>query len=82
MDFFTRKLEPVVEIVPRKKSIITCDHVLQKTATANSLRMDAIIHHVTTIPAIKNLLCVSQHDYLPNVCEAVQIETEIYFQLT
>jgi DNA polymerase III delta prime subunit len=44
--------------------------------------MDAIIHHVTTIPVIKNLLCVSQHDYLPNVFEAVQVETDVYFQLT
>jgi DNA polymerase III delta prime subunit len=82
MDFFTRKLEPDVETLRQKKSVITCDHVLQKTATANSLRMDAIIHHVTTIPVIKNLLCVSQHDYLPNVFEAVQVETDVYFQLT
>ena len=61
-----------------KKSAITCDHVIQKTSTPNSLRMDAIIHHVTTIPAIKNLLCVSQHDYLPNVFELVQIETDVF----
>lgn len=83
MDFFLRKQELVLaELPPDKKGTITCDHVLQKTATPNSLRMDAIIHHVTTIPAIKKLLCVSQHDYLPNVFEAVQIESDVYFQLT
>jgi len=82
MEFFAKKPELVVEIVQAKKAIITCDHVLQKNTTPNSLRMDAIIHHVTTIPAIKNLLCVSQHDYLPHVFEAVQVETDVYFQLT
>ena len=82
MEFFAKKTEPVVETVRQKKAVITCDHVLQKLTTPNSLRMDAIIHHVTTIPAIKNLLCVSQHDYLPNVFEAVQVETDVYFQLT
>jgi hypothetical protein len=82
MEFFAKKEQPVIETVRQKEAVITCDHVLQKTTTTNSLRMDAIIHHVTTIPAIKNLLCVSQHDYLPNVFEAVQVETDIYFQLT
>jgi len=82
MKFFGGTQEVVVEQIKSKKSVITCDHVLQKTTTPNSLRMDAIIHHVTTIPAIKNLLCVSQHDYLPHVFEAVQVETDVYFQLT
>jgi hypothetical protein len=82
MEFFGKKEQRPVETTRQKKAVITCDHVLQKTTTPNSLRMDAIIHHVTTIPAIKNLLCVSQHDYLPNVFEAVQIEIDVYFQLT
>jgi DNA polymerase III delta prime subunit len=82
MDFFAKKEQPVTEPTREKKAVITCDHVLQKTSTPNSLRMDAIIHHVTTIPAIKNLLCVSQHDYLPHVFEAVQVETDVYFKLT
>jgi tRNA U55 pseudouridine synthase TruB len=43
--------------------------------------MDAVIHYVTTIPAIRSLLCVAQHDYLPNQFEAVQIDSDIYFQL-
>lgn len=82
MDFFIKREQPVVQVIRQKKAVITCDHVLQKTTTPNSLRMDAIIHHVTTIPAIKNLLCVSQHDYLPHVFEAVQVEADVYFQLT
>jgi hypothetical protein len=84
--FFTHKEEETKHDVT-KKSIISCEHVItqQKNGshvTASSLRMDAIIHYVTTIPAIRNLLCVSQHDYLPNEFEDVMVDTDIYFQLT
>ena len=84
--FFTHKKEDVTHFT-EKKSIISCEHVItqQKNGshlTASSLRMDAIIHYVTTIPAIRNLLCVSQHDYLPNEFEDVMVDTDIYFQLT
>ena len=84
--FFTHKKEEVTHFT-EKKSIISCEHVItqQKNGshlTASSLRMDAIIHYVTTIPAIRNLLCVSQHDYLPNEFEDVMVDTDIYFQLT
>jgi hypothetical protein len=86
MDFFTQKKEAIVLPVLTKKSVITCEHVInhQKNgshSTPSSLRMDAIIHFVTNIPAIKNLLCVSQHDYLPNEFEDVMVDPDIYFQL-
>lgn len=44
-------------------------------------RMDAVVHHVTTIPAMKSLLSVTHHDYLPNEFEPVCIESDIYFEL-
>jgi hypothetical protein len=43
--------------------------------------MDSVIHYVSTIPAIRNLLCVMHHEYLPNEYEPVEIESDIYFQL-
>ena len=86
MKFFTQKKEEVVAVViPEKKSTISCEHVIvqQKNGVSpTALRMDAIIHYVTTIPAIRNLLCVSQHDYLPNEFEDVMVDSDIYFQLT
>lgn len=44
-------------------------------------RMDAVVHHVTTLPAMKSLLSVTHHDYLPNEFEPVCIESDIYFEL-
>ncbi len=43
--------------------------------------MDSVINYVTTIPVVRNLICVSQHDYMPNEFEAIMIEPDIYFQL-
>jgi DNA polymerase III delta prime subunit len=72
--------------VREKRSVITCERVIatatkNANSTPNSIRMDAVIHYVTTIPAIRNLLCVSQHDYLPNQYEPVEIDLDIYFEL-
>jgi hypothetical protein len=69
-----------------KRSTISCERIIPAAAkniaqTPNSIRMDSVIHHITTIPAIRNLLCVSQHDYLPNQFEPVEIETDVYFEL-
>jgi hypothetical protein len=44
-------------------------------------RMDAVIHHVTTLPAMKSLLSVTQHDYLPHEFEPVCLESDVYFEL-
>ena len=53
---------------------ITCERSNQaQTATSQqrgaapqsvySSRMDSVIHHVTTLPAMKSLLSVTHHDY-------------------
>lgn len=44
-------------------------------------RMDAVIHHVTTLPAMKSLLSVTQHDYLPHEFEPVCLDIDVYFEL-
>jgi hypothetical protein len=43
--------------------------------------MDAVVQYVTTLPAMKSLLAVSQHDYLPNEFEPVCLETDVFFEL-
>jgi len=43
--------------------------------------MDAVVQYVTTLPAMKSLLAVSQHDYLPNEFEPVCLEADVFFQL-
>jgi len=44
-------------------------------------RMDAIIHYVTCTPAIRKLLAIANHDYLPYEFEPVCIDTDVYFHL-
>jgi chromosomal replication initiation ATPase DnaA len=43
--------------------------------------MDAVVQYVTTLPAMKSLLSVTHHDYLPNEYEPVQLEDDVYFEL-
>jgi hypothetical protein len=43
--------------------------------------MDAVVHYVTTLPAMKSLLSVTHHDYLPNEFEAVCLESDVFFEL-
>ncbi len=70
------------------KSMIQCERIMTSTTnkslppTGSHVRMDAVVNYVTTIPAIRNLICMTQHDYLPNEFEPVQIEPDLYFQLT
>ena len=68
------------------KSTIECERIVQTSGkptaqTGNHTKMDSVIHYITTLPVIRNLLCVSHHEYLPNEFEEVQIEPDIYFQL-
>ena len=49
--------------------------------TAYQTRMDAIIHTVTQLPAMKSLLSVSHHDYLPNEFDPIVVDTDVYFEL-
>jgi DNA polymerase III delta prime subunit len=43
--------------------------------------MDAVVQYVTTLPAMKSLLSVTQHDYLPNEYDHVCLEDDVFFQL-
>jgi hypothetical protein len=43
--------------------------------------MDAVVHFVTSLPAMKSLLSVSHHDYLPNEFEPVQLDPDVFFEL-
>ena len=67
------------------KSTIECERIMSSTTskqpTTSHARMDAVIHYVTTIPAIRNLLCMTHHDYLPNEFESIQVDVDIFFQL-
>lgn len=51
------------------------------TTTVYQNRMDAVVHYVTTLPAMKSLLSVTHHDYLPNEFDPVQLDADIYFEL-
>lgn len=47
----------------------------------NQSRMDAVISYITTLPVIRNLLCMSHNEYLPHEYESIQIEPDLFFQL-
>ena len=49
--------------------------------TVYQTRMDAVVHFVTTLPAMVSLLAVTHHDYLPNEFEPIQIESDVFFEL-
>ena len=53
----------------------------QTQQTVYQNRMDAVVHYVTTLPNMKQLLSVTHHDYLPNEFEPVQLDADIYFEL-
>ena len=66
------------------RASITCERAStpqNKQQTTYQDRMDAVIHHATTLPAIKSLLSVTHHDYLPNEFEPVLLDNDIYFEL-
>lgn len=73
------------------RASITCERgVSQQTQNGNrgtsqttiyQNRMDSVVHYVTTLPAMKSLLSVTHHDYLPNEFDPVQLDVDIYFEL-
>jgi hypothetical protein len=66
------------------RASITCERAAtpqNKQQTTYQDRMDAVVHHATTLPAMKSLLSVTHHDYLPNEFEPVLLENDIYFEL-
>jgi hypothetical protein len=71
------------------RATITCERGVSTTTQNNRVqtqtmyqsRMDAVVHYVTTLPAMKSLLAVTQHDYLPHEFEPVCLDNDVYFEL-
>lgn len=71
------------------RASITCERGTQAQTNSNrpqattmfSGRMDAVVFFVTTLPAMKSLLAVTNHDYLPNEFEPVCLDNDVYFEL-
>lgn len=84
--------KPATTPPPAHKEVrctILCERIMQSGTnkgqpqqTTSLTRMDAVVNYVTTIPAVRNLICITQHDYLPHEFEPLMIEPDIYFQLT
>jgi hypothetical protein len=53
----------------------------KKAATFFQNRMDAVIHSVSKLPRIRNLLSITHHDYIPHEFDPVEVDTDLYFQL-
>lgn len=70
------------------RASIVCERGIQQSnnkqasTTLYGSRMDAVVHYVTTLPAMKNLISVTHHDYLPNEFDAICLEPDVYFELT
>lgn len=75
----------VPNVLKSPRASITCERGIStttnKTQTIYQSRMDAVVHYVTTLPAMKSLLAVTHHDYLPNEFEPVSLDNDIYFEL-
>ena len=88
-----RKPGQIVEVpqsaVKTPRASITCERGTTAQANTNrttpstiySSRMDAVVFFVTTLPAMKSLLGVTNHDYLPNEFEPVCLDNDVYFEL-
>jgi len=69
------------------RASITCErgtpqqHKNAVSTTLYGARMDAVIHSVTTRPAMKTLLSVTHHDYLPHEFDPVCLDADVYFEL-
>ena len=79
---------PLPSLTQSVKATISCERMFQVSTNRGSApsntshtRMDSVIHYITTIPAIRNLVCISHNDYLPNEFEPIQIEPDIFFEL-
>lgn len=62
-------------------SEIACERGLQKMQQSNPTCVDAVVHAISSNPAIKKLFKLGNHDFLPNVYEQVEIDTDIFFEL-
>ena len=86
-----RGAKPAVpaSILKTPRASITCERGVVSTQNRGgqpvqgmyASRLDAVVQYVTTLPSMKSLLAVSQHDYLPNEFEPVCLESDVYFEL-
>lgn len=53
----------------------------KSTPTFFQNRMDAVIHSVSKVAAIRHLLSITHHDYLPYEFDPICIDNDLYFQL-
>lgn len=81
-----RRASTKVERTP--SAVVTCERGAlggqpgrPAAQTVYQTRMDAVVHYVTTLPAMKSLLAVTHHDYLPNEFEPIAIDPDVYFEL-
>lgn len=80
---------PAPSAIKPPRASITCERgtssqanpARQQQDTVYQSRMDAVVHHVTTLPAMRSLLSVTHHDYLPNEFDPVQLDSDIFFEL-
>lgn len=79
----------VDEEAPIVKCTIECERNIPNSGSKNQVvttpslsKMDAVIHYITTLPIIHNLIFLSNHEYLPHEFEPIKIELDLYFKLT
>jgi hypothetical protein len=84
MQYCRRRRSETIKNPSFARASIECERTFSTTskqAPAFSTRMDAVVHYVTTLPAMKTLLSIPQHDYLPFEFDQVCLGPDIYFQL-
>lgn len=69
-----------------EKATISCERSFSSTNNKQNVgsshtRMDSVVHYISSIPAVKNLLCLTHHDYIPNDFEPIELEYDIFFEL-
>ena len=88
----SRQNRSVVSMIQQQSqkinATISCERVFQSSSTktsnntlGNHSRMDSVIHYITTLPSVRNLLSITHHDYMPHDFDPIQIESDIYFEL-
>jgi hypothetical protein len=70
------------------RAAVTCERTVPATNARQQnpsmflTRLDAVIHYVANNPALRNLLSVTHHDYIPYDYEPIPLDNDIYFQLS
>ena len=89
-----QKIQSATAPPPQNKEVrctIECERNIPQTGSKqsgqsvnniNHVRMDAVISYITTLPVIRNLLCITHHEYLPHEFEPIQLELDLYFQMS